>query len=105
MAPSPKHTATTRRERLAIASRALAAVVGGYALASVAASALALALPLFTPASRADGVLIASLLSFVFYTAAAIWVFGTRSATRAWLGLAVASLACAVAWTALSRAG
>lgn len=107
MAQPPRRTrppAATRRERLGVASRVLAATVGGYALASLVASALAAALPLLTPASRADGVQIASLLSFAFYTAAAIWVFSTRSATRAWLGLAGVSLACALLLAVLPRA-
>jgi hypothetical protein len=79
--------------RLGIASRILAACVGGYALTALAASAFALLLPHLTPASRADGVLIASLLSFALYTVVALWVFCARSAWRAWRGLALAALA------------
>lgn len=105
MARAPKTPAATRRERLGIASRVLAATVGGYALASLAASALAAALPLLTAASRADGVVIASLLSFAFYAVAAIWVFSTRSAMRAWLGLVGICLVCGVLVAVLPRTG
>jgi len=87
--------ATSARYRLGIASRVLAACGGGYGVACLAACALAAVLPLLSGASRADGVLIASLLAFVFYTVVAIWVFSTRSVARAWLGLAGVALACA----------
>lgn len=79
--------------RRAIASRVLAAVVGGYGVAGLLSSALAVLLPRLTSASAADGVLLASLLGFAFYTAAAVWVFAARTATRAWLGLAGVALA------------
>ena len=65
---------------LSIASRALAAFVGGYALASAFAAFFSLALP-FHPA---EAVMTASLLAFVVQVAAAIVVFGAKSATRAW---------------------
>ncbi|MFT4102560.1 MAG: iron transporter [Burkholderiaceae bacterium] len=65
---------------LAIASRALCALLGGYALASAFTAFFSLALPLH----RSEAVLTASMLSFAVYTAAAIFVFSARSATRAW---------------------
>ncbi|MGP5188230.1 DUF3649 domain-containing protein [Vreelandella alkaliphila] len=41
----------------------------------------------------------AAQLSFVVYLCAIIWVFAMRSATRAWLGLAVSSAICGLlAW-------
>lgn len=67
-------------------SRVVAALIGGYALAaltSVAAAAL--------PMSRTEAVLTGTLSSFVVYTAAVIWVFAVRSATRAWAGLVFAA--------------
>lgn len=69
--------------RLAVASRALAAIIGGYALTALATTALAIFLPL----SRAEASMTATLLSFVIYTCVVLWVFATRSATRAWLGI------------------
>jgi len=68
-------------------SRIVAAVFGGYGMAALT-SVAALALPI----SRPEAVLTGMLLSFVTYAAAVIWVFAVRSATRAWMGLAVAAL-------------
>lgn len=75
--------AITPAERLAVASRVAAAVLGGYAFATVVGVFLSRTLPM----TRADAVLAATLASFGLYAVAAIWVFAARSATRAWLGL------------------
>lgn len=72
--------------RLGVLARALAAILGGYALASAATVLLSLSLPL----ARVDAVAIGTLLSFVVYTCAVLWVFAARSALRAWLGLGLA---------------
>jgi hypothetical protein len=74
--------------RLAVTSRCLAAVLGGYLLASMASVCIALLAPL----SRVDATLIGLLLSFVFYLLAFIWCFACRSAWRAWLGVLAPSL-------------
>ncbi|MDO9420971.1 MAG: DUF3649 domain-containing protein [Herminiimonas sp.] len=73
------------RYRLGVASRAIAAIVGGYALAAASTAVLSLVLPL----PRVDAVMTATLLSFTVYTCAAIWVFAARDALRAWLGIGV----------------
>jgi hypothetical protein len=65
---------------LVIASRALAALLGGYALASAFTAFFSLALPLHP----SEAVLTASLLGFVVHVAAIRVVFGARNATRAW---------------------
>lgn len=75
------------RYRLAVASRAVAAIGGGYGLSALWAAALALHLP----GSRADAVITATLIAYVIYTLAAIWVFAVRSAWRAWGGLLAAA--------------
>lgn len=75
----------TASYRLAIASRITAAILGGYALATLFSIALA-GLP---AVHRADSVLAALLLSFAIYTAAILWAFAARSAWFAWLGLLV----------------
>jgi hypothetical protein len=62
-------------------ARALAAILGGYALTASATALLAVTLPL----PRADAAVTATLLSFALYTAAAVRVFAVRSAWRAWL--------------------
>lgn len=71
--------------QLAVASRAIAAILGCYGLASAAAACLAVWLPL----ARADAVVTAQMLSFVFYACGVIWVFATRNAWRAWAGILI----------------
>lgn len=73
------------RYRFGIASRGIAAIVGGYGLAASATAWLALLLPL----SRVDAVITATLLSFIVYTCAVLWVFAARNAWQAWLGIVV----------------
>lgn len=77
--------------KLAVLSRTLAAVVGGYALATIGSAGLAGLLPL----PRAEATLTALMASFALYTAAIVWVFAARSATAAWLGLLVPGVLCA----------
>ncbi|KAF1042159.1 MAG: hypothetical protein GAK35_02859 [Herbaspirillum frisingense] len=62
-----------------LALRFLAAGLGGYAWASLAATAIAFAMPWCCGWSRAEGVLTGSLLGFAFYLGAAIWAFSARS--------------------------
>jgi hypothetical protein len=78
--------------RLGVASRAVAAILGGYALTATASGLLALTLPM----QRADAVLTATLLSFILYVCAALWAFAADSALRAWLGIAVPAAVCAL---------
>ncbi|MDZ5109416.1 DUF3649 domain-containing protein [Pseudomonas putida] len=74
--------------RLAVTSRSLAALLGGYLLASVASVCIALVAPL----PQVDATLTGLLLSFVFYLLAFIWCFACRSALRAWLGVLAPSV-------------
>ena len=66
-----------------IASRVIAAVLGGYVFAATFTGFLAVALPL----PRAEAVVLATLLSFAMYACAILWVFAVQSAARAWTGL------------------
>ena len=72
---------------LPLISRIVAAVGGGYALAALASVAV-----LALPVSRIQAVIGGMLSSFAVFAAAVVWVFAVRSATRAWIGLFVASL-------------
>lgn len=72
--------------------RVLCAVVGGYALATLGTIVLARLLALGGLASSATGVAIASLLSFLIYAVAALWVFAAPGAWR-WLLMSAAALA------------
>lgn len=68
-------------------SRVVAALFGGYALASLSGIG-ALALPL----DPAQAVITGQLLSFLVYAGAVVWVFAVRSARRAWVGLLIAAV-------------
>ena len=70
-----------------VVSRAIAAVVGGYALASATAVCLALILPM----ARSEAVLTGTMVSFVAYVCVVIWAFSAASAARAWTGLLLAA--------------
>ena len=91
-------TTLTWRYRGGVAARAVAAIAGGYVLTAIASALIAIALPL----PRADAVTIATLLSFVIYACAILWVFATTSALRAWGGMLAA---CGVLAAALWLAG
>src|SRR3989475_5277584 len=64
-------------------SRLLAAVFGGYALASALAAFLAAALP----GARVDAVLAGMQWSFALHALAVIWAFSPVSAGPGWLGV------------------
>lgn len=84
---------------LAISLQALAAIFGGYLLASASTLFLSAILPL----SKTEAVITASLFSFVVYPLAIIWVYARQDVKRAWLGMLVPSLVLiAIAWL-LSR--
>ena len=73
---------------LPIASRLLAAIFGGYMLATsviIACGALA-----STPPAAA--IMASSLASFAVYTAAIVWVFAARTTRSAWLGVLAPSV-------------
>ncbi|MDR0441397.1 MAG: iron transporter [Candidatus Accumulibacter sp.] len=69
--------------------RCLLAIFGGYGLAALASTALALALPL----SRMDAVMAATMLSFVIYLLAVIWTFAAATPWRAGAGLLFPAIA------------
>lgn len=79
--------------RMGVASRTLAAIVGGYVLSALVATVSAI----YFPGTRAEAALFGMLLSFVIYTMAVMWVFAVRSAWRAWLGLLLPALPLATA--------
>lgn len=73
------------RRAAGIAARVAAAIIGGYLLASLAAIAAAVWLPL----DRSEAVLTGMLASFAIQAGAVIWVFAAASAARAWAGIAI----------------
>jgi len=73
------------RLRVSVAMRTLAAVIGGYALASLAAALLGLMLPM----DRVDAVMTGTMVALVVFPCAVMWSFAASSAARAWAGLLV----------------
>ena len=74
--------------RLAVGSRVLAAVLGGYGVAALTS----LSLSFWLPMPRADAVVTGMMASFMAYLGAVVWCFACRSAWRAWFGVILASL-------------
>ena len=68
-------------------ARYLSSGNGGYALAALCAAALAL----YLNTTRAEAAIAGTLTALAVYPIAVMWVFATRSAARAWGGLALAS--------------
>ncbi|MBN4994270.1 PepSY domain-containing protein [Stenotrophomonas maltophilia] len=77
--------------RWQVASRVLAASLGGYLITAVTATALTLLLPVLAGVRTAVSVLASSLLGFVLFIAVAVGVFSTRRVGRVWLSLAAGS--------------
>ncbi|RMO78005.1 hypothetical protein ALQ33_03244 [Pseudomonas syringae pv. philadelphi] len=69
--------------RLAVTSRALAAILAGYLLASLVSVCIAQWLPI----PRAEAVVIGMMFSFLAYLGAVLWCFACRSAVQAWAGV------------------
>jgi hypothetical protein len=82
----PKKAGPGWHYRAGVAIRALAAILGGYALSAAWAAALALVLP----AVRVEAALAATMTALAVYPCAAMWCFGARTALRAVAGLLVA---------------
>lgn len=72
--------------RANILARTAAAVVGGYAASVLLSVCVANVFPM----PKADSVLAAVLLSFVFYAAVVLWAFSARTLRRVWVGLILA---------------
>ncbi|CAA0119571.1 hypothetical protein [Zhongshania aliphaticivorans] len=87
--------------RWMVVSRVLAAVVGGYALASSAMVLLALLWPL----PKAEAVAASTMLSFLLYALIIIWIFTVKRLKTVWLGLIFSTAVCSgLSWLLLSGA-
>ena len=84
---------------LLVLSRLLAAIFGGYALASALAVFLAAALP----GARADAVMAGMQWSFVLHVLAVVWAFSPVAVARVWLGLLLPTAALGAASLLLAR--
>ena len=77
------------RPWLGVLSRSLAAIFGGYALAATCSMFFAVALPI----ARGQAVLTGMMVAIVLCACAALWAFATRTALRAWMGIALPTAA------------
>lgn len=78
------------RRRWSVTSRAVAGTLGAYGLTSLVTVVLSFALQGMMTAVEA--VTAATLASFAVFAIVAIAVFHTRSAARAWTGLAIGAV-------------
>lgn len=69
---------------LAVLSRTVAAVAGGYAIASLSSALLAQAMP----ASRPEAVQTGLLVAIPVWVAVWIWAFSARRVVAVWRGIA-----------------
>jgi hypothetical protein len=81
--------AIERRPHVNAGLRVGLALLGGYALALLAAAAFAAGLPC---EHRPDAVSLAVMLAFLLHLAVAIWVFAVATLRRAVLGVAAPAL-------------
>lgn len=89
---------STAAYRWMVTSRVVAGFIGGYLLASLVTIVLTLLFKMLWKTSQAEALLTATLWSFVIYGVIIIWVFTTRTATRAWLGVGATGVFLALAW-------
>jgi hypothetical protein len=76
---------------VSLIARLIAAIGGGYVLASLLTADIALALRA-VGSTPADAVIGSNLLSIVLYAAIVMAVFHARTATRAWLWLGITAV-------------
>ncbi|CAM3838410.1 MULTISPECIES: hypothetical protein [Pseudoalteromonas] len=67
--------------RIAVFSRFLAAILGGYTFTAVFTSLLSITLPL----KKSDAVLLSVSLTILIYSCVFIWVFAVKSLIRIWI--------------------
>jgi len=95
---APVSLSPLARYRWAVAARCVLGAGGSYLLAASWAACMSL---LFVKAgmARMEAVTAATMLSFVVYACAALWVFATPRLGKACIGLAVPTLVLAIgAW-------
>lgn len=99
-----KNTPLPASYRWLVASRSVAAIFGGYALAAAWAACMSLWLQQ-TGMARVDAVTTATMSSFLVHPCAAIWVFAVAGTRRAWIGIVLpAALLAAGTWLAKGMA-
>jgi hypothetical protein len=80
--------------RWAVFSRVLAAIFGGYALATL--SSIFINQLLLNIVGKYQAIHIGLLLTFLVYSFAAMWIFSVKTARKAWIGLLKSMFFCLV---------
>ncbi|UFH48616.1 DUF3649 domain-containing protein [Pseudomonas sp. KNUC1026] len=83
-----KATGVPMSYRLAVTSRILASLFGGYLVASLVSLCVSWGLPMV----RLQAVITGMMVSFVVWLLVVIWCFACSSALRAWLGVGLCAL-------------
>jgi hypothetical protein len=92
------------RQNLEIASRAAAAILGGYGFLWLMTPALTLLLPRVMNITLFDSLLAVTMASFLVWAILAMAVFHARSAVRAWVWLILGCAASmAILWLLTGR--
>jgi len=89
----------SRPPAAAVASRTLAALGGGYALAAFFTTTVAL----LARAPREEAAHLGAVPSYLIFAGAIVWAFAARTAARAWLGLGLPAAALALLTWWLAR--
>jgi len=76
-------------------SRVLAAITGGYVLAT--ANSIFISQLLLSSVGKYQAIHIGLMLTFITYACVAMWVFSVSTATKVWLGLIKLTVLVAVA--------
>lgn len=79
-------TGSALRRRLGTASRTLAGLAGGYTVAALLATSVALA---YRTPVRDEAIAAGTTPAFLAFAGCIVWAFAASSATRAWLGIGV----------------
>lgn len=79
------------RAGLRIASRALAAVIGSYAVTAGAAALIGVLLVVGAGLGRSDALIIGSVLGYLLFVFLMLWCFAERRLLRVWSVLVLAA--------------
>lgn len=81
------------RAGLRIAARALAAIVGAYAVTAGAAALIGVLLVVGGQFGRSDALIIGSVLGYLLFALLMLWCFAEKRLLRVWIVLIVAAAA------------
>lgn len=81
-----------KNEKLAVISRVIAAIIGGYVFSNL----LSILLSYFLSGSPANAVMTGMVVSFSIYGSVVIWVYSVKSLRQVWQSLLITSSVCII---------